>query len=535
MIPHTYPSILNTATNSREMVVKFLTSVTGLHRWVDYIPVSYVAAYAREGSYDNNGFIPIRLVDEGGYVKTPFLDYVPVFLDTAATDTWQVNAVGYIPVGTSRTREETALRTRLALDGLTVADYDASFGVTGALNASAWANQIGAAGPLLQATGANQPIVLPYSGEKYAYLPGVAANDLTTPNAAANQIVGDIEIIAYVSLNDVTAASQTIVSKRSTAEGMSWHLGTDTGAGGIIRLYAKVAGVDKYSEPASTTLGMTNGQFKWVKATRVAATGVYAYFSSSDGVTWTAAGGGTGTSGALTDTGAIVRIGAVLETQNLLSGKVARLKISPTIGGTASVDFNAADWSETSTNAATQTSSTTGEVWTLNNTGAKLAQIVGSAQMLFDGTAGYMKAAFTLAQPTTVYLVGKQITWVDNRYLIDGLTGSRSVIRQTVSTPRLGLYAGAALDTVSGWAVGAAGVITAVFNGASSSLQVDGNAPLSGNAGTQSANGLTVGALPTPSNYSNIQVKRVILRAAADSAATQAQIQALLKSIYGTP
>lgn len=63
-----------------------------------------------------------------------------------------------------------ALTALLEGDGLTVADYDASLGVTGTLNASAWANQMGIAGPLLQATGAAQPIVLPFALEWCDYV-----------------------------------------------------------------------------------------------------------------------------------------------------------------------------------------------------------------------------------------------------------------------------------------------------------------------------------------------------------------------------
>ena len=39
----------------------------------------------------------------------------------------------------------------------------------------------------------------------------------------------------------------------------------------------------------------------------------------------------------------------------------------------------------------------------------------------------------------------------------------------------------------------------------------------------------------TAGQYGNIQVKEIIIRNVADSAATQAQIQALLRAIHGTP
>jgi hypothetical protein len=101
MIPRTYPTTLNTTTGKRQMVVFFLSSISGLQRWKDYIPVAFASTFpGKEGSYNNDGYIAIdNLTSTTG--KTAWVDYVPVYLDAAATDVWKVDSDGFIPVGYS--------------------------------------------------------------------------------------------------------------------------------------------------------------------------------------------------------------------------------------------------------------------------------------------------------------------------------------------------------------------------------------------------------------------------------------------------
>ena len=103
MIPRTFPSSV-ASNGSRQMIVYFLPSVSGLTRWVDYIPVKFttVATAATENTYNQNGYIPVvSLSSIAG--ATPFKEYVPVFLDSSAADAdvWDVTITGFIPVGTA--------------------------------------------------------------------------------------------------------------------------------------------------------------------------------------------------------------------------------------------------------------------------------------------------------------------------------------------------------------------------------------------------------------------------------------------------
>jgi hypothetical protein len=78
------------------MVVYFLTSVVGLQRWVDYIPVKLTQG-GTENSYNNNGYINVAVLPSLSSQTQAWKEYIPVYQDDVATDAWQVNSIGYIP------------------------------------------------------------------------------------------------------------------------------------------------------------------------------------------------------------------------------------------------------------------------------------------------------------------------------------------------------------------------------------------------------------------------------------------------------
>ena len=99
MIPVTYPSSVSTS-NESQMVVFALSSVTGLQRWTDYIPVKIQSTGADvANSFNTNGYIACDfLTSITG--KQSWIDYIPVYVDNAATVAWQVSDTGYIPFNT---------------------------------------------------------------------------------------------------------------------------------------------------------------------------------------------------------------------------------------------------------------------------------------------------------------------------------------------------------------------------------------------------------------------------------------------------
>jgi hypothetical protein len=140
----------------------------------------------------------------------------------------------------------------------------------------------------------------------------------------------------------------------------------------------------------------------------------------------------------------------------------------------------------------------------------------GRRTVLFNGVSHYLKTAgFTLNQPETLYLVVRQKSWTASHYLTDGNASLTGVIYQYSTSPRLGLYAGSAAAGNDSLAIGAMGIVTAVFNGANSLLQVNAGAPATGNPGAGNMGALTLGALASSSNPANIQVGELLVYAAA--------------------
>ena len=135
--------------------------------------------------------------------------------------------------------------------------------------------------------------------------------------------------------------------------------------------------------------------------------------------------------------------------------------------------------------------------------------------ILFDGVDNYLKAvAFTLNQPTTVYLLGKQVTWTDGDTVWDGNALNLMRLYDQTATPNIRMFAGSGPTSNIDFILDTYAVVSAVYNGASSTLQVNNETPTTGNSGTNDAGGFTLGAYDnsgTVGGFSNIQVKEVII------------------------
>lgn len=85
-----------------QLAVHALSSVSGLQRWVDYIPVQYVTFIeAKKNTYDDDGFQwVLNVSDVSGLV--PWVDYTPVYIvSDPASGKARFDDDGWIPVATS--------------------------------------------------------------------------------------------------------------------------------------------------------------------------------------------------------------------------------------------------------------------------------------------------------------------------------------------------------------------------------------------------------------------------------------------------
>ena len=276
---------------------------------------------------------------------------------------------------------------------------------------------LGTAGPILNCTSgstsvadSNDPKFLDWGGTNYVYLPGVAANIMSTPDATALNITGDIDLRAYIALDDWTPAAGTnvLISKfdNNTVAQRAYELRiSDTGA--LVIGFAVQGGSDNVGITSTVNPTVADGQALWVRATLDVNNGASGYdvkfYTSENGTTWTQLGTTVTTAGAITirdSTGEGVVLGRrSTGAFGIATGKFYRAQILNGIDGTTVLDI---DTSVITSGGATTFTALTGQTVTIERS-----------------TSGRKTVAVT----TPVWLLG-----TDDQLLVPGsTTGSRAV------------------------------------------------------------------------------------------------------------
>ena len=181
------------------------------------------------------------------------------------------------------------------------------------------------------------------------------------------------------------------------------------------------------------------------------------------------------------------------------------LDISGCVGWWDASDASTLFQSSNGTTAVTSLDDPVGYWGDLSGSGNNLTQATSSKRPLykpgtlngkpvldFDGSDDFLSAVFALSQPVTIVCVARAENPASTDTLFDGGSPGNTMRLFTTNGGNLALFGGAqitspALDP-SEW-----GALSAVFNGASSSLSKDGATLASGNAGTASPGGLHLG------------------------------------------
>ena len=213
------------------------------------------------------------------------------------------------------------------------------------------------------------------TGNAYWEGSGVTGNFVETPNAAANQITGDIDIIAKVNFLSNSTQDQ-IVLKANAVAGSSFCYSFFKDGNNIKFAYSNdgtvAARVTSSSSVTLSSVGYTYNTDIWVRVTRTVLNGDVKFYYGSDGINWTQLGATQSTTANSIASAAIpLRIGNWANILYFFTGKIYRVTISNSIGGAPVVDFNPNQYT-----GANIWTSTTSEVWTVNRTGAGLADVV---------------------------------------------------------------------------------------------------------------------------------------------------------------
>lgn len=173
----------------------------------------------------------------------------------------------------------------------------------------------------------------------------------------------------------------------------------------------------------------------------------------------------------------------------------------------------------------------------LQGTDAARPALQEDGTILFNGTSHYLKTnAFTLNQPACVIVVLKQVSWTNGDILCDGDSANTMLVYQTGSSPQFNASSDNGTTRVGlngNLAVGSAGVLAVVFNGASSSSRVNNTTPVTGSVGSNNAGGFTLGARAAGTTPSNIQVYETVIFPIAPSTAQLDRLIAGLMARHG--
>lgn len=390
------------------------------------------------------------------------------------------------------------------------------------------------AGDAVQAIAASQPLLLAHNGassDNYWWGSGVSGNYVSTPNAAANQITGDIEIIVYKAKFDYTN-NYSFVAKSDTASNRNYLFAVESG---ILKFYQSFDGTAFVSATCTsslTTAGYLATNDIWLKLTRNSNNGQVVFFGSADGITFAQIGSTiTTTTGSRFNSTVAVNVGNWNNTAYFYLGKISRLTISNSIGGAPVVDFNPAQYNASTSQTAW--TSSTGEVWTINTgtatTGYK-GVLVDRTIVQSDGVDDQLKTTSVSITTSSRYSAINPFV-LTSGYMISGLNGGVGDRQLTyLSATTLREYSLGSQINYSGFVASKLQILQSTYNGASSQVSINNINNVTGT--------LTADALDTivifsnlSASFKNMILNTLVIPSVIDNSTTRTATYNLLKTL----
>ena len=209
------------------------------------------------------------------------------------------------------------------------------------------------------------------AGDNYLSLPGEAGDYASSPDSAALDIVGDVDVRADIAPDDWTPTSEFVILEK----GWRFCYYLVVRPDGKLRFYWTEDDNTQIQKESSAATGFTDGTRHWVRATLDVDTGAgdadVKFWTSDDGSSWDQLGT-TQSLGATTEiqsNSSDLYIGIREDGSNSpFSGKIYRVQVRDGIDGTIAFDADfsgesagTTSFSESSTNSATVTINQSGD------------------------------------------------------------------------------------------------------------------------------------------------------------------------------
>lgn len=231
-------------------------------------------------------------------------------------------------------------------------------------------------------TTGNAKIVQDGAGGKALLTPGTTGSYASTPDAAALDITGDIDLRVHVAMDDWSSAYQYLLTKwtggSSPPTNRSYALMTNL-SGGLRFLWSD--GTTIFTKDSTAGHGVANGAAKWLRATldvdNGAAGNDVRFYTSDDGVSWTQLGSTVTTAGVTAIASGTSQLeigGAFAGTSFSAQGRFFQAQVYSGIDATLVADFDPSR--DASYSSLSWTSATTGETWTVTPGGSDNSDVL---------------------------------------------------------------------------------------------------------------------------------------------------------------
>lgn len=380
------------------------------------------------------------------------------------------------------------------------------------------------AGDAIQSTAASQPLLLAHNGDNYLFSSGVTGNNCTTSTNNNFEVSGNWTIDFNVS--DLVVNGEYICKGNATN---GWTIFLNAG---VVRYAYFVAGV-RTVDINSSAINLVDK--KWCRMQRSGNN--YAWFTSTDGITFTQVGSNVVDIVATASIAAPLRIGqGVSFFGSPCVMKTYRAKFyNDATQTTLITDFNPATYNASTSQTAW--TSATGEVWTINTslgtgTGYR-GLLVDRSYVMSDGIDDAMVNTFTLATIKTIYNAYKIWDATATGSLFASNNASETVDANLNGSGSCFQYdnTGNAISILLTGTGNRYTMRTAVINGASSLQQINNGTASTGTLGTSISTSMKIFQERNGSLKSKMVLSGMFLSLNADNVTTRTSMYNLIRSL----